>query len=519
MFIDTDTVPEGTVLDTDVCIVGAGAAGITLAREFINAPFRVSVLESGGLEYDSATQRLYKGENIGRSYFDLDVSRLRFFGGTTNHWEGFCLPLKPIDFEERPWLPYSGWPFGLEKLEPFYRRAQVVCQLGPYDYTDSFPEAQTGNQVLPFDRERMVTDVIQRSPPTRFGTVYGPEIKAASNVLVYLRANVVNIEAGDTPAAVTRLRIATLGGKQIWITARRFILATGGIENARLLLASNERETAGLGNQADLVGRFFMEHPYPYVGRLLPINPERWAVYCFTDYFGQRHSQLNGILSPARSVQEQEQILQCAIGLPDAVPPGSEGTIALRRIMHGEDTRPKQIGSDVWRVLSGIEGVAEDAYQKATHGSIPISMFNVQCLGQQAPNPDSRITLGERRDALGLPEARLDLRLSEIDKRSITRTWQIFVQELGKAGLGRAQVDFDDWPEQPFYGYHHMGTTRMAVDAKRGVVDPDCRVHGVGNLYVAGSSVFPTSGSANPTLTIVALALRLADHIKRSMGA
>lgn len=518
MFINANGVPEGTVVDADVCIVGAGAAGITLAREFIGAPYRVCLLESGGLEFEPATQELYKGENIGRNYYDLDVCRLRYFGGSTNHWEGFCRPLKAIDFEERSWLPYSGWPFGLRELEPFYRRAQEVCQVGPYDYDARFLETQTGNLVLPFDPARIQTEVVQRSPPTHFGELYGPAIKAAPNVTTYLHANVVNIETADAPAEVTRLRVATLAGRRFWLRARRYILATGGIENARLLLASNERATAGIGNQAGLVGRFFMEHPLPMVGRLLPSNPAdaRWAPYC-TDFYGEKHLPANGILSLVTSIQEQEHLLHCVIGL-ETMRPGSEGWIALSRVFHGEDRKPRELGWDLWKVISGIEGVAEDAYTKVARGSIPISMFNIQCLGQQAPSPDSRVTLGEKRDALGLPESRLDLRLSEIDKDSIIRTVQIFVQELGKAGLGRAQTNFQDWPAQFYYGNHHMGTTRMNNDAKRGVIDADCRVHGVGNLYVAGSSVFPTSGSANPTLTIVALALRLADHIKLSIA-
>ncbi len=519
MFFDAHEIPDGTVLETDVCIIGAGAAGITLAQEFIGAPFRVCLLESGGLKYEVTTQDLYKGENIGRDYYELEACRLRFFGGSTNHWEGFCRPLKSIDFEKRSWLPYSGWPFGLEELEPFYQRAQTVCQLGPYDYGASFLEAQTGKRILPFDAEQIETEVVQRSPPTRFGETYGPAIKTATNVRACFHANVLNIEVGDTPSEVSRLRIATLTGSRFWIRAKRYILATGGIENARLLLVSNERETAGLGNQADLVGRFFMDHPYPMVGRLLLADPEdeRWAAYC-TDYYGDKHLSANGILSPVRSILEQEQLLHCVIGF-EAIPPGSEGWIALRRIFHKEDTYPKQIAADLWRVISGIEGIGEDAYQKLRHGSIPFSMFNIQCLGQQAPNPESRVTLGEKRDALGMPETKLDLRLSEIDKRSINRTVQLFVQELGKKGLGRAQINFHDWPPHFYYGNHHMGTTRMDADPKRGVVDSNCRIHNIKNLYIAGSSVFPTSGSANPTLTIVALALRLADHVKQSMSS
>lgn len=144
MVIDGRSVPSGHVVDTDVCIVGAGAAGITLAKEFINAPFRVCVLESGGFEYDAATQSLYAGDTAGQPYFPLDVCRLRYFGGTTNHWSGFCRPLDDLDFQVRDWVPHSGWPFPKSELIPYYERAQAVCELGPfaYEYADWEPQAQ-----------------------------------------------------------------------------------------------------------------------------------------------------------------------------------------------------------------------------------------------------------------------------------------------------------------------------------------------------------------------------------------
>lgn len=515
MFVDADEISEGTIVESDICIVGGGAAGITLAREFIGTPTRVCLIESGGFEYDAAIQQLYQGENVGRQLYELHLSRLRYFGGSTNEWAGYCRPLKPIDFEQRPWLPHSGWPFGLGELEPFYRRAQQVCQLGSYCYDGSILEAQTGKPVLPFDARQIVTEIVQRSPPTRFANVYRAEINAAANVLVYLHANAINIESGSTPSAVTRLHVATLGGKRISIAARRYILAAGGIENARLLLVSNERQTAGLGNQHDLVGRFFMEHPMPVVGQLYPAD-ERWSAYC-ADLYEQKHKPVSGVLSLAKSLQEEEQILDCVIGF-EAVQWGTDGWNALERIAHRHGNGPTEIGPNLWAIISDLKGIAKSAYQKVMHEQVAIGMFNVQCFSEQAPNPDSRVTLGEKRDKLGLPQPELDLRLAEIDQRTISRTLQIFDQELRKTDLGRTQAHFGDWPSQFVTGNHQMGTTRMSADAQHGVVDANCRVYGMENLYVAGSSVFPTSGSANPTLTIVALALRLADHIKQSTG-
>jgi choline dehydrogenase-like flavoprotein len=516
MLIDAREVPEGTTIETDICIIGAGAAGITLAREFLDAPFRTCLLESGGLEYNAAVQDLYKGQNTGLKYYDLDVCRLRYFGGTTNHWGGECRPLSPIDFEAHSWVPNSGWPFGFDELEPYYQRAQKICQLGPYGYDAAYLRKHVGAELLPLSEDRMVTGVIQFSPPTRFGEVYRPEIKAAANVAVYLNANVTSIEAGNPPNAVTRLRIATLSGRKLGVTAKYYILSAGGIENARLLLVSNEAEAAGLGNGHDLVGRFFMDHPEGNVGLLLPINrsnSKSWSVYCEDcgGFLQNQHPPM-GYFSPRKSVLEQEKFLQCSIGLT-YVNPTSEGWSAIRRIWHGNSRGADQIASELWRALSDIEGVVSDEYGRLTRGLIPPKLFNLYCWGQAAPNPDSRITLGDDRDGLGTPRIKLDMQVSELDRYSMKRTVELFAQTLGESGLGRVKISFDDLQ----YGNHHMGTTRMSADVKRGVVNADCRVHGIENLYVAGSSVFPTSGTAHPTLTIVALALRLADHIKRSI--
>jgi choline dehydrogenase-like flavoprotein len=523
MFVDAHEVPEGTILDTDVCIIGAGAAGITLAREFIDAPFRASVLESGGLEYDDATQQLYRGRNVGRKYYELDACRLRYFGGTTNHWAGWCRPLNAIDFEEHSWMPYSGWPFGLEDILPYYYRAQHVCQLGEYGYDNIYLQDHAGVELLPLNEGQMVTEVIQFAlagfgQVSRFGQVYRPIIKAAANVAIYLNANVTNIETGETQNEITRLRVATLNGRKFWITAKYYILAAGGIENARLLLVSNETRTAGLGNENDLVGRFFMDHPAAEVGLFLPVNPgdKRWATYC-EGYLGRfTYTDPLGVLAPRRSILEQDQILHCYMGLK-YVFPDSKGWIALGELVHGNNHSGSQIVSDLWRILSNIEGVVGDGYEKLKYGSIAPKVFNIYCYGQTAPDPDSRVTLDQERDALGLPRIKLDLHLSELARHSIMRTLEIFAGRLGESGLGRVKIAFDDWPVGITYGSHHMGTTRMSANPKYGVVNADCRTHGIGNLYVAGSSVFPTSGSANPTLTIVALALRLADQIKRCM--
>jgi choline dehydrogenase-like flavoprotein len=520
VLIDARTVPANKVIESDVCIVGAGAAGITLAREFIDQPFRVCLLESGGLEMDQSTQALYRGENIGLSYFPLEAARLRYFGGSTNHWEGLCRPLDAIDFEARDWVPYSGWPFGKSRLDPFYKRAQLICGLGPYVYDVKDWEVKDVLR-LPFVSDRVITTIFQLSPPIRFGQGYRDEVVSARNISTYLYANVIDIETTETAQRVTRLQMACLQGSKFWVTAKLYILAAGGIENARLLLASNTIQSAGLGNHHDLVGRFFMEHPHLESGLLLPSDPS----ISVTLYTGRRVNNVPvaGILSIAPETLRQEKLLNFSAGLKHrSLPETSDGVSSLKFVIAAlrRGNMPDDFLRHLWNVIADIDDVATVAYWKwaKKRGRRLLSLYNRT---EQAPNPNSRIILSNERDVLGQNRVRLNWQLSAIDKRSIRRAHEIIGQELGRAGLGRFKVMLDDddgtWPPLLTGGSHHMGTTRMHVDPKKGVVNENSQVHGVSNLFIAGSSVFPTCGYANPTLTIVALAVMLADHVKRVM--
>jgi len=232
MFSDAREVEDGAIIEGDICIVGAGAAGITLALGLLDGGRRIVLLESGGFDYDHDTQALYQGVNLGLPYYDLDVCRLRYFGGTTNHWEGRCRPLDPIDFEARPWVPHSGWPITKATLDPFYARAHEICQLGPYRY-DPADWLQPGESALAFDPARITTNLWQFSPPTRFGETYRQALAMAPDVEVLLHADVVDIATNEAGAEVDRLQVATLSGRRFGVRARAYVLACGGIENAR----------------------------------------------------------------------------------------------------------------------------------------------------------------------------------------------------------------------------------------------------------------------------------------------
>jgi choline dehydrogenase-like flavoprotein len=523
VLVDARTVPDGKIIETDVCIVGAGAAGITVARELVGQPFRVCVLESGGFEADPDTQGLARGDSVGVPYFPLIAARLRYFGGTTNHWDGWCRPLDPLDFEVRDWVPHSGWPFDHRHLAPFYARAQPICQLGAATYeledwkSDALP-------LLPFAGDRVTSVIFQHSAPTRFGARYRGALVAANNVSLYLNANAVELETDRNGGTVRLLRAACLTGNRFAIAARRYVVATGGIENARLLLASTKVEPGGVGNRHDLVGRFFMEHPHLESGYLLPSSPEvpvRGYSYLPLRINTARVSAL--VTLTPETLRREKLVGFSAVLLPRSRSEISTGVASFRVIRRAlrQWTLPEDFVKHLGNVISDIDDVAAVAYEKAwSRSGVPGALASLYNRMEQAPNPDSRVTLSEERDPFGKPLARLDWRLSELDKRSIRRAHEIFGEEVGRAGIGRFHIDVDatpNWPPLLIGGFHHMGTTRMHTDPRRGVVDANAQVHGVSNLFLAGSSVFPTSGYTGPTLTIVALALRLADHLKRLM--
>ncbi|NQZ95098.1 MAG: GMC family oxidoreductase [Myxococcales bacterium] len=525
MLIDARSVQNERTLETDVCIIGAGAAGITLAREFIDQPFRVFLLESGGFEFDAESQSLYAGENVGLPY-SLVQSRLRFFGGATNHWVGWCRPLEEIDFETRPRIPHSGWPIRRADLQPFYERAQAICQLGPYEYE---PEAWASRDspLLQFAGDRVVNTVYQFSPPTRFGRAYRAEVLRAGNVATCLHGNAIEIETTETARSATSVRVACLSGNQFRVAARLVLLAAGGIENARLLLLSNGVQREGIGNQKDLVGRFFMDHPHHTSGVVLPSDPAL-STALYTGSTATEKVGAHVAIALSARVQREEGLGSFVASLfpPRTWPQVSKGVASLDYLTSSlrEGEMPDHFAEHLGAVVADFDDVARASYGRLFGGNKrpPSTLLSLHGRSEHLPNPDSRVSLAEERDSLGQRRVRLDWRLGSADKRTIRRAHEIIAEEMGRAGLGRVKLVVDEdytlWSQSIRGGSHHMGTTRMHEDPNHGVVDADCRVHGMANLFVAGSSVFPTCGYANPTLTLVALAVRLADHVKKVLS-
>lgn len=514
MIIDARTLSDGTSVEADLAIIGGGPAGITLARAFDGSDVSVCLVEAGGLEPDSDVQAFYRGESVGIEY-PLAATRLRFFGGSSNHWGGYCRPLDPIDFEQRDWVPYSGWPFGIEELKPYYPPATEIVEVSPGYYGDvAYWENATGEHLPALVTGRMRRQFVHFSPPTRFGKRYGPQLEKSGNIRVLLNATVVNIAAGPEGRHIDRLALRTANDKRHTVTARYFVLATGGLENARTLLLSNDVVAAGLGNQNDLVGRFFMEHPHVSgfgeivvadLARLPPLYRDRVWVE-------GRSSSVKVAFNPAYAFLRERKLLNATF---------MSGVAGEYR--RDSDTVP---GSTV---TAGQVDMLRAAHRFLAAGPGPVKPddpdymgvpLGLGCAGEQAPNPSSRVSLSQEKDAFGLPRIKLDWRLTEQDRRSLLEHMRSLAMEYAALGIGRMRLNIEDdglWPARVDGGSHHMGTTRMHDDPGRGVVDRDSRVHGIDNLYVAGSSVFPTGGSANPTLTIVALTLRLADHLRKQL--
>jgi choline dehydrogenase-like flavoprotein len=504
--------------DCDVCIVGAGAAGISMALRLANSRLRVCVVESGGFDPDPAVQSLYEGESVGNQLADPMFCRLRYFGGTTNHWQGWCAPLDASDFEARSWVPYSGWPISKRDLDPYYETAQLIVELNAYRYeTGQFP---IEDRDLPrFDPHKLRVRYWQYSPPTRFGTRYRDALRHATNVEVVLHANTVKIETDDKATRVEAIHVRTLTGRAGIVRARCFVLACGGMENTRLLLATRNAEPKGLGTGSDTLGRFFLQHPEAPVAQVVTDSPDS-----LVRAFNQRQSEVGSIrahITCAAPLQEQFRLLNAGFDILVRRDFGA-GYAALREartdIGHG---KWQGLDEKLWAVLTDLDGVAGGLY-KGARGMV--SSLDLVAHAEQTPNPESRLTLTNERDVLGMPKLKVDWRLTRDDKRSMLESTLRVGEELARLRLGRIKIEEwllageDAWPNPIWSGCHHMGTTRMSDDPSSGVVDRNCRMHGVANLYVAGSSVFPTGGYVTPTFTIVALALRMADHIKGSFS-
>ncbi|MGD2131278.1 MAG: GMC family oxidoreductase [Maricaulaceae bacterium] len=571
-----------TVIEADVAIVGGGPAGLTVARELIGSSLKVLILESGELDADCPVRaELNTVENVGEPKSDAQWAkrneifggaasswtdntqpfevRNRVLGGSSHTWAGKSAAFEPIDFKARDWVPHSGWPITRDELEPHIDRAAEALNLGPNRYDDSFWELIGAEPPEPGFNQELLSSFFWQFARSRLDNMdimrLGPEFLAqdAPNVRVLLDATVTHINTNESGSALEELEIASISGRRAQVKATAVVLAAGAVENARLLLASNRIRPQGVGNDHDVVGRFLMEHPSATIARFKPEDfnaiVDRFGFYGVT-HGGRAHMYMHG-LTLSEEVQEREGLLNCALYMSEHRAPDDPWD-AIKRLVRRNSETPL---SDAWAVAKSpallAKGLGRRAFQSnampqpvkdavvnfmiARNPNFVVREFQsrgiphklsglvVDAISEQRPNPDSRITLSPQTDPLGVPLPRADWRINEQERRSVVRLGQLMVEEFPRVGLPAPVLE--DWvaesrPEDGVFidMAHPIGTTRMSTDPKTGVVDENCKVHGVKGLYVAGGSVFPTNGHANPTLMIMSVAIRLADHLRSSFG-
>jgi choline dehydrogenase-like flavoprotein len=534
MIDDAQYLSADSVSDADILIIGGGAAGISLALNFLESPIKVVVLESGGLKYERGTQSLYRGRSIGLRYEPLDLCRVRVLGGSTDRrgWAGWCKVFNEFDFEKRDWVSHSGWPITKNDLAPYYQKALETVAL-PTDLEELAEAEAEGSNCLPLRTGDCVNEPVPLSTLPHLSEAWTGALRASRSVRVILHANVIGIDTDDTGAKVTGVRFATLDHRNFDIKPGIAVMAAGGIENARLLLSSNKTVKPGLGNSAGWVGRCFMDHPRYAWGQIRTLPDARQLLrYNPTHGAGQRRygvpppgaRPLFGFgISLTDELQKHERLLGSRSWiLPVARQGETSGGRELRELVlwATRGRLPADFGLRGRKVLADMPNAvaASIAHLRSITGRI--TRWQFLTILEPEPNPESRVLLDDACDQFGLPRVKLDWRLTPLVGRTLEMTKHVIVRDLRSIGVEcsiegeggkRANQKFED----PRWVWHHMGTTRMSADPRQGVVDADCKVHTMQNLYVAGSSVFPTCSNDMPTLTLMALAWRLADHLQR----
>jgi choline dehydrogenase-like flavoprotein len=533
--IDARTLEDGTRLEADVAIVGAGAAGLTLAFELAAPGRRVLLVESGGFAPDPAVQSLYELESVGYPPRPDYMSRARYFGGSCNLWAGRCMPLQAIDLAGRPWVPDSAWPIPFSEIRRHYPKAALILGLpaiANFDLTAQDGRLSKDERALLASDDLVPTVSLWAPGPKRFARTERRRLARMRDAMLLLHANVTGIDLDEDGDQVRALTARTLEGRALKLAARIFVLAAGGLETPRLLLASRERRGAGVGNDFDLVGRYFMEHPRAVFGavrmapgRRLPLM-RGWPLRDGKVQLGiglcPEAQAREGLLNHYLTFEETfsgytQQRYQSAIEIAKVLLRRGH---AGGRLELGKARRAPAVQDFIY-LLSPKEILPHRLWRLVTlarnrlAASGKARRYVVVYFCEQPPDPASRVYLGRSIDRLGLNRLVLDWRIPDSVHRSLHRLQELLGQALQRHELGTLEPGTGE----PRYtdASHHMGTARMGESPRTGVVDRNCRVYGVRNLYIAGSAVFPSAGHANPTLTIVALTLRLADHLRQPL--
>lgn len=556
MIIEAKRVEPNAHMTTDVCIIGAGAAGITLALELSRHSIDTVLLTGGQKREQSRDRDLYRGvAEISHPHEPLEEGRRRVFGGSTIAWGGRCIPLDPIDFERRPWISDSGWPITYADMLQHYKPAMVMCEAGPFSFEAAETFCPESAPMIPgFDGQEITSSRLERwSPPTNFAKRYSSELRKATRLRVVVGGHAIYIQLKPTGRSIEYIRAATQPGREFLVHARFYVLAAGGLENPRLLLSSRDIHTNGIGNSNGLVGRYYMSH---LMGQLLKVNiadhgntlrygfeKDRSGVYCRRRFsltpLAQTELEIgnaSGELyrTPIDDVSHQDPLFSATFLAHQYAQAWRNGRVRSFRARLRPDA---ELRREHWRMI-----------RNAPASSAPpiLGMFYKRCLAKRrlpmvgpsqssrehyfhyqtehAPNRNSRVVLSDERDAFGLPRLTARIGFSAVDSNTVVELHRLIADRFDTTQTGRLVFDEDGIrghiADQIMHfnsGAHHLGTTRMSASPANGVVDANCKSHEVDDLYVAGGSVFATSGYANPTLTIVALSMRLAAHLRQRL--
>lgn len=516
MIIDFENSGTPASIDADIVIVGAGAAGLCLANELKGTSARVVLLESGGWDEEPKTQSLYETIDSGISFKSAMTGRFRIFGGTTTKWGGQSLPLMPIDFERRPWVPNSGWPISYPELTGYYQRANSFLDVDLLDYEHDV--ARMFKETLPdLAYSGIYYHYSKWAKEPNLRVVYRKALESSVTTRVILHANVTDLTVTDD--CITAIRISTLDGKTGTVRAKLFILATGALEVARLLL--NQFKIAA--RFESLLGRYLQDHPATPLGTIQSSNSKKLQRF----FNGKRRNgrKYSVRLSLAPEKQSEFNILNASAGFLFSLAETSP-LFKLRKLFKREITwKDAGVIGTAAHAAKGIPSIAASVFQYLANGQIflPGAKCDVTGSFEQIPDAHSRVTLSDEKDLLGMRKLNVHWRISDETYQTALR----FCKSLKPAidGLGIGEFIPEPWLQE-YSGYdfdpnrfhdqnHHLGTTKMGESYRTSVVNKDLKVHELSNLYVASSSVFPTGGHSNPTLTMLALCVRLADKLKK----
>ena len=552
MIEDANHVPAGTILKTDICIIGAGAAGISLALALQDSDLHVTLLESGSDQFDKTTQALYEGSVTDEHLHPPANSyRVRQFGGSTTLWGGRCMPLDAIDFESRDYIAHSGWPISLTDLLPYYPQANQLCEAGEFAYTaeNAFPASHPMRPMIAgFTSDTYSSNTLERfSCPTDFAKRYRRRLQRSA-VKVLLNANAGSFQNTGNARLAGPLPVKTLAGNNFAVDARAYVLAVGGLETARLLLASPGASGRGLGNAHDVVGRYYMSHIAGTIGIVdLSQAASVWHDYEISEDGTYCRRRLALLPQAQRDLHAGNFIARLH---HPYIPDAGHGSGILSALYLARAIVPYEYAKRLYgdkpeaqaRTMAHLGNVIKDApgtvaflwnwlrrrtLAERKFPSIIVRprnlRFSLDFHAEQEPNPSSKVTLASSVDALGMPRINIDWKHSEQDIRTVSAALAALRSTLEHNKVGSFFYQPDEVEAEMTrygaYGGHHLGTARMGTDPVTSVVNADCQLHEVDNVYVVGGAVFPTSGQANPTLTIVALALRAAAHLRKTYSA